>query len=138
MNNKRNSTKVNEKKLMSRIKFAEKVICELIVDFYEHFNMVVTPVSITVAALVGATCTAVGFLSRYIYDKMSEQPKIIKEEKMNNVIVANIKEAVQVGLMLLMIAGLIAQYYGRRIKKRTILRVMAGNEIQNAQINRVV
>lgn len=110
------------------------------------------PVSITVVAVIGATCTVVGFLSRYIYDKTTEEPKITKEEnKMNNVIVANIKEAVQVedhsllivgvyvivALLMLMIVGLIAQYYGRRIKKRTLRRIMAGNKLQNTPANQV-
>lgn len=126
------------------LKFIEEVFFELI-DIFEYFEMV-EPVSISVVAVIGAACTAVGFFAKYIYDKATQEPKIIKEEnKMNNVIVANIKEAVQVedhsylivgvylivGLLMLIIAGLIAQYYGRRIKKRTLRRVMAGNEIQN-------
>lgn len=133
---------------MPSLKFVEAVLLELI-NIGENFKMV-EPVSISVVAVIGATCTAVGFFARYLYEKATVEPKIVKEEsKMNNVIVANIKEAVQVedhsylifgvfliaGLLLLIIGGLLAKHYGKRIKKRTSRRVLAGNELQNAPAN---
>lgn len=100
------------------------------------------PVSITVLVAVSLGCTAVGFLSRYFYDKASEEPKIVKEEnKMGNVIVTNIKEAVEVedhdhvviglylivGLLILMFATYIIQKYVKSIKRRTLRRALASN-----------
>lgn len=134
---------------MSSLKFAEEVFFELI-DISNILNM--EPVSLTVVAFIGVGCAAVGFFSRYFYDKANEEPKIVKEEsKMNNVIVANIKEAVQVedhaylivgvylivGLLIVIIAGLIAQYFAKRIKKRTLRRVLAGNELRNAPAHQI-
>lgn len=137
--------------LMTSLKFTQEVFIELI-DSFTNVKMV-EPVSICVVALIGVSCTVVGFFTRYFYEKATEEPQIIKEEnKMNNVIVANIKEAVQVedhsflilgvylivGLLVLIIAGLTAQYFARRIKKRTLRRVLTGNEIQNVPAARNV
>lgn len=119
-------------------KFAIFIIQLLIIE-----NIIkMEPVSITAVVVISLGCTAVGFLSRYFYDKASEEPKIVKEEnKMGNVIVTNIKEAVEVedhghvviglysivGLLILMIAIYIVQKYVKSIEKRTLRRALASN-----------
>lgn len=104
------------------------------------------PISLTAVVAISLGCTAVGFLTRYFYDKSTEEPKIEKEEnKMGNVIVTNIKEAVEVedhdhvviglyiivGLLILMIAIYLVQKYVTSIKKRTLRRALASsNELE--------
>lgn len=101
----------------------------------------VEPVSISLVVGTGALCTAGGFLVRYIYDKATEEPKKIEENKMGNVIVTNIKEAVEVedhqhvviglymivAILILMIAIYFVQKSIKSIKKRTLRRAISTN-----------
>lgn len=118
----------------------------LIPIFIDNLTKMVEPVSITVVAAIGATCTAAGFLIRFLYDKATAEPKVIKDEnKMGNVIVTNIKEAVEVedhdhvvfglyliaGLLMLMIAIYFVQKYVKSIKKRTLRRaIQSKNQLE--------
>lgn len=104
------------------------------------------PVSITIIATVGAVCTIGGFLARYIYDKTTEEPKKVEENKMGNVIVTNIKEAVEVedhqhvvvglyiiiGLLTLMIGIYFVQKYIKSVERRTLRRAISTNNTIDA------
>lgn len=111
----------------------------------------VEPVSISVVFGIGAVRTGVGFLARYIYDKATEEPhKNVEENKMGNVIVTNIKEAVEVedhhhviigiyiiaALLVLMIIGYFLQQYIKSIERRTLRRALrSSNELENVAVN---
>lgn len=110
--------------------------------FVDNLFKMVEPVLITVVAAIAAGCTAAGFLARYFYDKASEEPKVSTEEnKMGNVIVTNIKEAVEVedhdhvvfglyiivGLLVLMITIYVIQKYIRAVERRTLRRALGNN-----------
>lgn len=120
------------------IKFAGEVFSELIDSV-----IMVEPVTLVVLGIV-----AIGsFISGYYYNKPAEIQQIPRDpNEMHNVVIQNIKDTVQVedhsylivgvyviiGLLVLIIAGLIAQYYTKKIKKRTLRRVLnSGNELQN-------
>lgn len=102
----------------------------------------VEPVSLVIVSVIAIG----GFIGGYFVSKAANPQKVENNaDQLHNVVVQNIKDTVQVqdhpmliigvfiiiALLSLIIVVLFVQLCARRIKKRTLRRVLSGREIQN-------